>query len=218
MATSNPHPAEIVTLSALPSLPVAGAEEQPLRADALRNRERVLCAARRVIEEVGAEHLTMEAVATAAGVGKGTVFRRFGDRRSLLHALLDAEERDFQNAVLHGPPPLGPGAPPQERLRAYGEARLEHLLSHADVLAAAAAGNPTGGPGDEHPVQVSSRLHMAHLLMASGREPALAGVLAAALLSFLCAARLKQLESEGHDAQTLAAAWGLLVDGACADA
>lgn len=218
MATSNPHPAEIVTLSALPSLPVVGTDEQPLRADALRNRERVLCAARRVIEEVGADQLTMEAVAAAAGVGKGTVFRRFGDRRSLLHALLDAEERDFQNAVLHGPPPLGPGAAPRERLRAYGEARLEHLLRHADVLAAAAAGHATGGPGDEHPVQLASRLHMAHLLMASGREPALAGVLAAALLSFLCAGRLKQLESEGHDAQTLAQAWGLLVNGACADA
>lgn len=217
MATRNPHPAEITTLSALPTLPVIGGDEQPLRADAVRNRERVLCAARRVIEEVGADHLTMEAVALAAGVGKGTVFRRFGDRRSLLHALLDAEERDFQNAVLHGPTPLGPGAPPRERLRAYGEARLQHLLRHADVLAAAAGGG-SGAPEDEHPVQVASRLHMAHLLMASGREPATAGVLASALLAFLCAARLKQLEREGHDAATLAEAWRVLADGACGDA
>jgi AcrR family transcriptional regulator len=54
----------------------------------------------------------MDAVAAEAGVGKGTLFRRFGDRAGLAVALLDERERDLQAAVLSGPPPLGPGAPP----------------------------------------------------------------------------------------------------------
>lgn len=217
MAHPNHTSPELVALASPAELPVVGHGPQPLRADALRNRERVLCAARRVIAAVGAEHLTMEAVATEAGVGKGTVFRRFGDRRSLLHALLDAEERDFQDAVLHGPPPLGPGAPPRERLRAYGEARLTHMLRHADVLSAAALGG-SAAPDAEHPVSLASRLHLVHLLLASGREPALAGALASALLGFLCASRLKQLELEGQSPETLAEAWRVLADAACDDA
>src|ERR1700726_2677170 len=64
-------------------------------------------------------HASMQAVATAAGVGKGTVFHRFGDRDGLTQALLDDYMRDFQDAFLHGPPPLGPGAPPDERLAAF---------------------------------------------------------------------------------------------------
>jgi AcrR family transcriptional regulator len=205
---------QIVTPDALPQLPVAGADQAPLRADALRNRERVLCAARRVIERVGAEHLTMEAVAAEAGVGKGTVFRRFGDRSSLLHALLDAEERDLQNALLHGPPPLGPGATPLERLYAYGEVRLEYLERHGELLAAAATGS-AGPPDGEHPVQRASRMHVWHLLVAAGHEPELAAVLSSALLGYLCAARVRGLiANEGHSHQTLVAGWRALADGA----
>ncbi|NED22229.1 helix-turn-helix transcriptional regulator, partial [Streptomyces sp. SID9913] len=99
-----------------------GAEETCLRADAARNRARLLEAAARLVAERGADGLTMEAVAVAANVGKGTVFRRFGDRTGLLSALLDHSERKLQTAFLTGPPPLGPGAPPAERLRAFGAA------------------------------------------------------------------------------------------------
>jgi AcrR family transcriptional regulator len=58
------------------------------RADAARNRARLREAARRLVGEHGAERVTMEAVAREAGVGKGTLFRRFGDRDGLLVALL----------------------------------------------------------------------------------------------------------------------------------
>ncbi len=71
------------------------------------------------LAEQGREALTMQAVATAAGVGKGTVFHRFGDRDGLTGALLDDYMRGFQDAFLHGPPPLGPGAPPTDRLEAF---------------------------------------------------------------------------------------------------
>ncbi|MGW4278147.1 TetR/AcrR family transcriptional regulator, partial [Streptomyces seoulensis] len=97
----------------------AGDADGPcLRADAARNRARLLDAAARLVAEHGAAAVTMEAVAAAAQVGKGTVFRRFGDRTGLLTALLDHSEKKFQASFLSGPPPLGPGAPAVERLRA----------------------------------------------------------------------------------------------------
>ncbi|MBV7694533.1 TetR/AcrR family transcriptional regulator [Streptomyces sp. TRM70350] len=115
-------------------------EEQCLRADAARNRARLLEAAGRLVAEQGAAALTMEAVAAAASVGKGTVFRRFGDRVGLLTALLDHSEKKFQAAFLGGPPPLGPGAPPVERLRAFGCASLRRSVEQLDLQLAAERG------------------------------------------------------------------------------
>ena len=111
-------------------LPLAGAEP-PLRADAVRNRALLLEAAARLAARRGAGAITMEAVAAEAGVGKGTVSRRFGDRNGLLQALLDRSESLFQEAFLSGPPPLGPQADPATRLRAFGPALLRH--EHADL-------------------------------------------------------------------------------------
>jgi len=79
------------------------------RADAVRNRARLLEAAAWLVAERGAEHVTMHEVAQIAGVGKGTLFRRFGDRNGLLLALLDDVEAEFYDAYTFGPPPLGPG-------------------------------------------------------------------------------------------------------------
>ncbi|MFJ8149648.1 TetR/AcrR family transcriptional regulator [Streptomyces sp. NPDC096048] len=113
-------------------------EDEPcLRADAARNRARLLEAAARLVAEHGAAGVTMEAVAAAASVGKGTVFRRFGDRTGLLMALLDHSEKKFQAALLGGPPPLGPGAPPVERLRAFGCAMLRRSIDELDLQLAA---------------------------------------------------------------------------------
>ncbi|MCX2923417.1 TetR/AcrR family transcriptional regulator [Streptomyces sp. NEAU-W12] len=112
-------------------------DEPCLRADAARNRARLLEAAALLVAERGADGLTMEAVAAAAQVGKGTVFRRFGDRTGLLTALLDHSEKKFQAAFLGGPPPLGPGAPPAERLRAFGVAMLRRTADELDLQLAA---------------------------------------------------------------------------------
>jgi AcrR family transcriptional regulator len=112
------------------------AGERRERSDAAANRERILCAARKLLAEQGSDALTMQAVATAAGVGKGTVFHRFGDREGLTQALLDDYMRDFQDAFLHGPPPLGPGAPASERLEAFV---IEFIKLQADHLELALA-------------------------------------------------------------------------------
>ncbi|WP_405534979.1 TetR/AcrR family transcriptional regulator [Streptomyces sp. NBC_00075] len=106
------------------------------RADATRNRARLLAAAALLVADRGAEHVTMHEVARAAGVGKGTLFRRFGDRDGLLLALLDEAEAEFQEAYTSGPPPLGPGAPPRERLTAFGSALIERITDDADLGAA----------------------------------------------------------------------------------
>jgi AcrR family transcriptional regulator len=113
------------------------ADEPCLRADAARNRARLLEAAARLIAEHGVGGVTMEAVASAAQVGKGTVFRRFGDRTGLLMALLDHSARQLQADFLSGPPPLGPGAPPLERLRAFGVAVLYRSAEQLDLQLAA---------------------------------------------------------------------------------
>lgn len=115
-------------------LPLVG--EPRVRADAARNRDAVLCAAAQLVEEQGAQHVTMDQVACAAGVGKGTIFRRFGNRAGLMAAVLDGAETAFQEAVISGPPPLGPGAEPLERLLAFGPARLRENLRHGPLLEA----------------------------------------------------------------------------------
>jgi AcrR family transcriptional regulator len=104
------------------------------RVDAARNRAAVLEAAARLFAEQGVEAVSMDQVAAAAGVGKGTLFRRFGDKSGLAAALLDARERVLQEAILHGPPPLGPGAAADERLTTFVDAYFDYLLEHLDLI------------------------------------------------------------------------------------
>ena len=111
------------------------ADQRPReRSDAARNRAALLEAATRMIDRCGIDSVTMEAVAEAAGVGKGTVFRRFDSREGLMAALLDHSETAWQASVMSGPPPLGPGAEPWDRLLAFGRSRLEATLGHADLI------------------------------------------------------------------------------------
>ena len=73
-------------MSTSPQLPLL--EGDPFeRADAARNRERILCSAARLFDERGIECVSMDDIADAAGVGKGTVFRRFGSRAALAQAV-----------------------------------------------------------------------------------------------------------------------------------
>ncbi|MHC5256388.1 TetR/AcrR family transcriptional regulator [Streptomyces sp. UC4497] len=107
-------------------------EQRAERADAVRNRRAVLRATEQLLAEGGGDHVSLDRVAALAGVGKGTVFRRFGNRAGLLQALLEERSRELRDAVSNGPPPLGPGAPTSER-----------LLAFLDGLGAIAEGNAT---------------------------------------------------------------------------
>jgi AcrR family transcriptional regulator len=135
--------------------------EQTERADAASNRRRILAAATELFAERGPNCVSMQDVAKAAGVGMGTMYRRFGDRAGLTFALLGERHRDLQEQVLRGAPPLGPGAPAAERLHAFGRARIA-LLDEGEeemLLTTADAGGATlRGP------DAAYRTHLAVLL------------------------------------------------------
>jgi AcrR family transcriptional regulator len=139
-------------------LPLAGARRE--RADAAANRQRILDAARRLLRERGVDALTMQAVATEAGVGKGTVFHRFGDRDGLTEALIDDHMREFQDLFLHGEPPLGPGAPARERLEAFFIALIERQVAHLELALAA----ERAVPEDMSPAYATLIIHITSLI------------------------------------------------------
>jgi AcrR family transcriptional regulator len=114
------------------------------RADAARNRRRVLEAARTLFAERGLRNVSMSDVAKRAGVAKGTVFHRFGDRSGLALALLDEHERELQERILRGPPPLGPGAPAHERLHAFLAALADLTDEHRELLLEVDHARPAG--------------------------------------------------------------------------
>ncbi|ARZ66356.1 TetR/AcrR family transcriptional regulator [Streptomyces sp. HU2014] len=125
----------------LTSLPLAG-KTAPERADAARNRRRILDAAARIVARHGVQGLTVDLVAGEAGIGVGTLYRRFGDRAGLVFALLDEHERGFQRDFMTGPPPLGPGAEPGARIRAFLHALADRGTAQFELILAAEASAP----------------------------------------------------------------------------
>ncbi|MBI5103597.1 MAG: TetR family transcriptional regulator [Solirubrobacterales bacterium] len=155
------------------------------RADAQRNRTAVLQAAQEAVERDGAAALRVGAVAAAAGVGPGTVYRAFGSKRGLLLALVDERERRLQERVLRGRPPLGPGAPAAERLVAFVDALHRLTAEQREVLVAADEGAPTSRYLTG--AHAAWRQHVA-VLLAELHPDADAGVLAELVLAPLTAA------------------------------
>jgi AcrR family transcriptional regulator len=108
------------------------------RADASRNRAKILAAAQTLFAE--RRPVTMDEIARAAGVGRGTLYRRYPDPASIALALLDQHERELQEHLLRGAPPLGPGAPPRDRLVAFCRAMTDLLERHAHLALGAETG------------------------------------------------------------------------------
>lgn len=181
------------------------------RGDAARNRALLLDAARRLVTERGADAVTMDDVAAAAGVGKGTLFRRFGSRAGLMMVLLDEDERASQQAFLFGPPPLGPDAAPLDRLLAFGRERIRFVDTHHALLSAAnRAPHTRYGP----PTAVL-RTHVRVLLQSAGTTGDL-NAQADALLALLDADYVRhQLDEGGHTVATLGDAWESLARKLC---
>ncbi len=178
------------------------------RADARRNRERILCAAASLIAERGIAAVSMDAVAAQACVGKGTLYRRFGDRASLIRALVEEPERDFQDALIRGEPPLGPGAPPLERLHAFGAGVLK-LLEHNARFITATKGEKAGG--FNHPVYCFYRTHVGLLLREILGEGVRTDYLVDSLLAPLSAdAFLYQREVRGMSVEQMTDGWTVL--------
>jgi AcrR family transcriptional regulator len=186
------------------------------RADARRNRERILCAAACLVDEYGIDGVSMDDVASRAGVGKGTLYRRFGDRASLLRALIDEPERAFQDALIRGEPPLGPGAPALERLKAFGAGALQLLEQNARFQRAAEA-IKAGRFG--HPVYIAHQLHVGLLLREILGEHGHTDYLVECLLAPLAAdAFLYQRGVQGLSLDEVIDGWSTLADAVAATA
>jgi AcrR family transcriptional regulator len=127
------------------SIPVelTGGPTRTRRSDASRNRDRILDATRQLLQARTLGDVSMDEIAAASGVGKGTLFRAFGDKSGLAAALLDAAERRLQASLLGGPPPLGPGAAPADRVQAFVAAHLAFVERHVDLLLVVDSGTPT---------------------------------------------------------------------------
>ncbi|MGW7262283.1 TetR/AcrR family transcriptional regulator [Streptomyces sp. NPDC054842] len=107
------------------------------RTDAVRNREAVLAAADALFarcESPGA--VTMADIATAAGVGKATLFRGFSDRTGLIRALYEMRLAPVRSAIEGGAPPLGPDTPPLQRVPALLDAVLCFKLDNRHLALA----------------------------------------------------------------------------------
>ncbi len=194
-------------------LPILGQPPRE-RSDAARNRDAVLCAAQQLVARDGVAAVTMDAVAEAAGVGKGTVFRRFGSRAGLMARLLDESEAAWQAAVISGPPPLGPGAPPRERLLAFGRSRLVSNLEKSDLLLAATGDAPlaSGAPQRSYAAYSFTATHVRYLLGEIGVRGDIA-LLATALLAPLeVPILLQQTTIEHMDVERILTGWEDLVD------
>ncbi len=179
-------------------LPILGAPV-PERADAARNRRRILDAAERLFTERGVEAVSMDDVAAAAAVGKGTLYRRFGDRAGLGIAVLDAREHELQDEIMGGPPPVGPGAPPGERLIAFVEAYLAYAWRNLELLVVAETASP--GARYRSGVYAGFRRHIEILFTAAGIDDPVLG--AELLLAPLAGDFLRHLHVErglGRDA------------------
>ena len=182
-------------------LPVVG-EPRPERADARRNRLRVLEAADRLFTEHGVKNVSLDAIAAEAGVGKGTVFRRFGDRAGLAVALLDEREQELQAKILTGSPPLGPGAPPLTRVTAFLEAYLDLLDRHVELFM------DSENASDSARYRIGSyhlwHRHLSHLIE-TARPTLDADYTAHALLAPLAADLHNALRTQGYNLNRLKA-------------
>lgn len=125
--------------------------ERKPRKDAARNRQAVLAAADALFARCESpEGVTLAAVAAAAGVGKGTLFRAFGDRPGLLRALYEARLEPVREAVEAGPPPLGPATPPQQRVPALLDTLLCFKLDNRRLMLALEEGGSSSPYQADH--------------------------------------------------------------------
>lgn len=144
------------------------------RADAIRNRRAILAATEELLATHRPQDISMEQVAATAGVGKGTVFHRFGNRMGLMHALMYERAHALEEAVRGGPPPLGPGAPARDRLLAFIDAVVEVVSRNKSLMAELARSGLADPPAaraaiqdrDEHPVYWFWHGHVSALISA----------------------------------------------------
>jgi AcrR family transcriptional regulator len=170
------------------------------RADAARNRRAILAATEELLAVHRPQDISMELVAATAGVGKGTIFHRFGNRMGLMLALMTERAQALQSAVTAGPPPLGAGAPDRDRLLAFLDAIVEVVARNKSLMAELAyttTPQPHTDERDRHPVYWLWHAHISALLTAQ-RPDVDADLIAHMLLGAMQSEQiLEQLTTDG---------------------
>ncbi|GAQ60394.1 TetR/AcrR family transcriptional regulator [Streptomyces scabiei] len=174
------------------------------RADAARNRRAILLATEELLARHRPEQISMEQVAAAAGVGKGTVFHRFGSRMGLMLALMQERALTLNEAVVGGPPPLGPGAAPRARLLAFLDGIVDVVSRNKGLLAALGHAATTThrrqngeGEGGESPIYRFWHRHVSELI-AQSRPELDADLMAHVLLGALHSTPVLNLLQQGE--------------------
>ncbi|MFL6125715.1 TetR/AcrR family transcriptional regulator [Actinophytocola sp.] len=180
-----------------------------MRQDAARNRRAILLATEELLTRHRPDEVTIEQVAAAAGVGKGTVFHRFGSRMGLMVELMRERALEIGERVKSGEPPLGPGAPPKERLLAFLSLVVEVVGRNKGLMAAlgqevAALARPHDGPAREHPIYDLWHTHVSTLI-AQARPDLDADLLADLLLAGLHSDPILRLLERGETDRLTAA-------------
>jgi len=94
------------------------------RRDAAANRARILATAESLFAKRGVADVNMADIAQEAGVGKGTLYRRFANKGELCLALMDAQMVEFQNNMLNR----------MQQMTAANVPKLDQLLNFIDAL------------------------------------------------------------------------------------
>ncbi|MFE3761758.1 TetR/AcrR family transcriptional regulator [Streptomyces sp. NPDC059104] len=106
------------------------------RADAVRNREAVLAAADALFAASSSpQNVSMDDIAAAAGVGKGTLFRRFGDRAGLIGAVIASRLEPLRQAVQEAQETAAPS--PRQRVLDLLDASLRFKIENRNLMTAA---------------------------------------------------------------------------------
>ena len=138
---------------------MSGTGTRPLRADAQRNRDRLLDAAVQAFSQVGPD-VTLDAIAKDAGVGIGTLYRHFPTRESLVEAAYRNELARLCDAVTD----LLQAMPPDEATRTWMDRFVDYMTTKrgmADALRAviASGANPYAHSRDRLIAAITTLLH-----------------------------------------------------------
>jgi AcrR family transcriptional regulator len=119
---------------------VSATESRPLRADAQRNRDRLLDAAVRAFSH-DQQKMTLDAIARDAGVGIGTLYRHFPTREALIEAAYRSELARLCDAV----PELLQARPPDDAMRAWMDRFVDYMTTKRGMAGALRAVIASGG-------------------------------------------------------------------------
>jgi len=144
----------ITNLSLTPNIPLGNVDDgqKSERRDAAANRKLILSTAEALFNEYGVANINMADIAQAAGVGKGTLYRRFASKAELCLGLMDEQMTTFQNQMLAQFRQMTAGSVPyMTQLEFFLDALVRFTEIHAPLLCEV---QRAGLIQEEHPIEL----------------------------------------------------------------